>query len=344
MRFQNVALESIAYALPDEVVSSSALESRLAPLYERLKLPQGRLELMTGIRERRFWSQTIKPSEASALAGKAVFEKSQFGPEAIDCVVHAAVCRDHLEPATAASVHGILGLAEHAQIFDLSNACLGFLNAMVLCASMIEQGHIKTAMIVSGEDGKPLVDHTIEELLKKDLDRKAIKPYFANLTIGSGAVAAVLCHESLLDKHAPMLMAATVKTNTDARFLCQGGTAGESALHMQTDSEELLDAGVHLAEKNWKAFKADTGWADDTANCLVCHQVGKRHQALLYERLGLDASKDFSTFPFLGNIGSASVPITLAHACEAEAIHPGDSVALLGIGSGLSSIMLALEW
>ena len=47
MRYQNVCIESFGYTLPTEIVTSDQLEARLAPLYERLRLPPGRLELMT---------------------------------------------------------------------------------------------------------------------------------------------------------------------------------------------------------------------------------------------------------------------------------------------------------
>ena len=68
MRFGNVCLESIAAVLPEEIWTSAGIEERLRPLYERLKLPFGRLELMTGIRERRGWPEGRRPSEASAAA------------------------------------------------------------------------------------------------------------------------------------------------------------------------------------------------------------------------------------------------------------------------------------
>ena len=60
MKFTRVAIESMAYALPEDVYSSLDIEQRLSPLYSRLKLPQGRLELMTGIRERRLWPTNFK--------------------------------------------------------------------------------------------------------------------------------------------------------------------------------------------------------------------------------------------------------------------------------------------
>ena len=50
MNFNNVAIESIAYGLPEEVWTSADLEAKMATVYERLHLPEGRLELMTGIK------------------------------------------------------------------------------------------------------------------------------------------------------------------------------------------------------------------------------------------------------------------------------------------------------
>ena len=71
MHFESVAIESLDYVLfPEAVLSSDALEAELAEVYQRLKLPAGRLELMTGIRERCFWPSEFKASEASALAGE----------------------------------------------------------------------------------------------------------------------------------------------------------------------------------------------------------------------------------------------------------------------------------
>ena len=45
-----------------------------------------------------------------------------------------------------------------------------------------------------------------------------------------------------------------------------------------------------------------------------------------------------------GNTGSVALPATLTAAVEAGAVKPGYRVGLLGIGSGLNCLMLALEW
>ena len=341
MKFENVCLESLAVALPDEVWTSAEIEERLRPLYERLKLPVGRLELMTGIRERRMWAAGTRPSDASAAAGRAVLAKSTVPAERVELFIHAAVSRDMLEPATASFAHRKIGLPASAQIFDVSNACLGFLNALTIAAGLIESGQIRCAMVVAGENGRPLVEQTLRTLVERPFTRNEIKPYFANLTIGSGAVGAIICHRSLVAGRAHRLLGGVARAATQHSDLCQGDTHGTEALAMQTDSEQLLLAGVALARETWAEFSAAHGTAFDR---LVCHQVGSVHRRKLYETLGLDLARDFSTFETLGNTGSVALPATLAAAVAAGAVRDGDRVGLLGIGSGLNCLMLALEW
>jgi len=344
MRFKNVCLESIAVTLPTEVWTSAQIEERLRPLYERLRLPFGRLELMTGIRERRMWPDGTRPSDASAAAGRAVLGLSSLRREDIGLFIHAAVSRDMLEPASASFAHRKIGLPARAQIFDLSNACLGFLNSVVVAAGLIESGQIRSALVVAGENGRPLVEETVRTLLAGSLDRNAIKPYFANLTIGCGAVAAVLCHSDLAKGRGRRILGGACRSATEHSDLCQGDTGAEGALAMQTDSERLLDAGVALARETWADFEAATGWTRQSVDRAICHQVGSAHRRRLFETLGLDLAKDFSTFETLGNMGSVSLPATLSAAIDAGAVQAGDRVALMGIGSGLNCLMLALEW
>ncbi len=344
MRFEQVCIESLAVALPDESWSSAAIEERLRPLYERLKLPFGRLELMTGIRERRVWPWGLRPSDASAAAGKAVLARSGLPAEKVELFIHAAVCRDMLEPATASFAHRKIGLPASAQIFDVSNACLGFANALTVAAGLIEAGQIGCALVVAGESGRPLVEHTLKTLLDQPLSRNEIKPYFANLTIGSGAAAAMVCHRSLVRGRPHRLLGGVARAATRYTDLCQGDTFDAASLSMQTDSEQLLVAGVELAAETWRDFQAATGWTEAQVNRFISHQVGSTHRRKVYEALGLDLAKDFSTFETLGNMGSVSLPATLSAAVDAGAVRDGDRVALFGIGSGLNCLMLALEW
>ena len=342
MKFSNVVLESIHLNLPETIWSSDYIEQQVEDVYRRFRVSVGRLELMTGIKERRVWDESFLPSVESANAAKGLFKKSNIGKEKVELLIHSGVCRDRLEPATAAYVHGLLGLGREVQFLDISNACLGFLNAMMLSASMIESGQIQCALVVTAETSRELIQNTLQSIRTPGLSRKLMKQYFANLTIGSGAVAALLCHRNL-SPDSPQILGGVVAADSGHNTLCEGGNK-QGAHEMLTDSEALLHAGISLAKKNWKSFQTHMGWSDQMVDHYVCHQVGKMHQAALYDGLAIDSSKDYSSYQTLGNMGSAALPGTLARAWDEQSFNRNDKVALLGIGSGISSVMMGVKW
>lgn len=113
---------------------------------------------------------------------------------------------------------------------------------------------------------------------------------------------------------------------------------------METHASEVLKHGVELGHRTWAAFLSKFGWRPDHLDKVICHQVGSGHREAVLKALGVPLEKDYSTFPFLGNIGTVSLPLTAALAEEREFLQPGDRVGWLGIGSGLNCLMLGLEW
>ena len=348
MQYNHVCLESLGYTLPEEVVSSAAIEERLAPLYERLRLPQGRLELMTGIRERRFWKRGTLPSEKSVVSAQRAIEAAGFDRSNIGVLIHGSVCRDHLEPATASRVHHELGLSPECLIYDVSNACLGLLNGVLQIANMIELGQVRAGLVVGTEGSRQLVETTIDALNRDEtLSRKAIKSAVASLTIGSGSCAILLCDREL-SSAGSSLSAATIRANTQHHRLCHSGqdeavADGMSPL-MQTDSERLMAEGIATGVETFQSFLSEAEWNREQLNKTVCHQVGAGHRKQMCESLGIELANDFATLQWLGNTGSVALPITLARAAEEGFLKPDDNVGLLGIGSGINCIMLAVQW
>ena len=349
MRYQNVCLESIVHILPPHVMTSDELEQRLSPVYDRLSLPYGRLELMTGIRERRFFDPGTLPGQISVQAARMAVQKSGIDRRHFGALVHGSVCRDQMEPATAAGVHAGAELPANGMILDVSNACLGLLNGMLIVANLIEAGQIHAGVVVGTETGRDLVEGTIDSLLQDDnITRNSIKSAFASLTIGSGSAAIVLCDRKL-SRTGTRVLGGAVRNDTTAHNLCAGGVApsdhgGDHRPRMETDSEALLHAGVDLAANTWAATREALNWSNEEVDRVFTHQVGRAHRKLLLERLELDADKDSPTVEYLGNTGAVALPTAFSVGAEEGRLEAGHKVALLGIGSGLSAIMLGLEW
>lgn len=346
MQFDKVAIESIGFLLPDEVVTSADLEAALEPAYSRLNLPEGRLELMSGISERRFWAPGTSIGERSAQTARVALESTHLAPSDIGCLVHASVCRDYLEPATACRVHADLGLGPDCWVYDLSNACLGLLTGMVQIATLIESGAIRAGIVVGTESARNLVESTIASLnADHSLTRKTIKPSFASLTIGSGSCA-ILLVDRKLSQTDNRLLSCVARAECEHHQLCQSDTdqAGSQMQPlMETDSEQLLHAGVAVGQRTFDGL-LEQGVTRDQIDATVCHQVGATHRKMMLESLGLPLERDITTFRWQGNTGSVALPNALAMALASDQIKPGNQVALLGIGSGINSVMMTTSW
>lgn len=341
MHYNRVCLEGLSCVLPEERVPTAEIESRLAPCYDRLRLPAGRLELMSGIRERRFFPPGTRPSDVSIKAADRAIEASGIDRRHIGALIHGSVCRDFLEPATACRVHHALGLPAECLVFDLSNACLGVLSGAMQIAGMIELGQIRAGVVVGTECGRTLVENTIERLNSDlSLTRDSVKLSVASLTIGSASAAMVLC-DAELSQTENQLSTAVCRSASAGHQLCQ--SQGHTEV-MQTDSERLMRAGVEAGAETFLDLLEEAGWTAQDIDKTFCHQVGSAHRKMMLDRLGLRPEADFPTYEWLGNTGSAALPAALALGREEGWLDPNDRVALLGIGSGINCLMMGVEW
>jgi 3-oxoacyl-[acyl-carrier-protein] synthase III len=346
MKYSRVFIDSIGYELPPVVVTSQDLEARLQPVYEALRLPEGQLEALTGIVERRWWEPGFSVAQGAALAARKALAQSQVRPEDIEVLIYAAVCREQLEPATACQVAAALGMQPEA-VYDVSNACLGVMNGIVDLANRIELGHIRAGMVVSCETAREITDTMIEQMIQnRSMD--VFKASLATLTGGSGAVAVVVTDGSFRAEPRRRILGGSTRAEPQYHALCRWGldtvmTAARQII-MTTDSVSVLKYGVELGLRNWKAFLYRLGWASEMVDKVICHQVGISHRDLILKVLGIALDKDYSTYAYLGNIGTVSLPLTAALAEERGFLRPGDRVGLLGIGSGLNCLMLGVEW
>ncbi|HZU95949.1 MAG TPA: 3-oxoacyl-ACP synthase III [Planctomycetota bacterium] len=345
MRYTKVNVETLAYELGPNVVTSRALEDRLAPLYQGLRIQPGQLEALTGIRERRFWDAGAKPSEGALKAAKRALAASRVAPRDLGCVIFASVCRDNLEPATACAVASGLGLSGDVVVQDISNACLGVLSGILDVANRIELGQIKAGLVVACESAREITDIMIGRLLEKP-SMETFRTSLATMTGGSGAVAVVLTAEDVALGH--RLMGGVVRAAPEHHRICRWGPdtglPPSAPMVMETDAVAVLKNGVVLGQDTWRAFLSELDWSPARIDRVFCHQVTAGHSAAILQAFGVAKEKDFSTVEFLGNMGTAALPTGLAIGAERGVVKGGDRVALLGIGSGLNCLMLGVEW
>ncbi len=350
MKYSNVYIDSIGYEIAPVVITSAELEGRLADLYAGLHLGAGQLEALTGIVERRWWEEGYRLSDGAIAAARRALATSSVSAGQLGALIYGGVCREHFEPATACRVAAAIGVDSGAAVYDVSNACLGVLNGMVEVANRIEIGQIRAGMVVSSETAREINEIVIEQMLRTP-SMDLFKHSLATLTGGSGAVAVVLTDGSDSGSKARKLLGGANRAAPQFHELCRWGieTTEPGARHQyrqftSTDSAAVLQHGVTLGKETWQAFLRRLDWDREQVDKVICHQVGSSHRETILNALGVPESSDFSTYPYLGNMGTVSLPLTAALAEDRGFLEPGDRVAFLGIGSGLNCLMLGLEW
>lgn len=334
-RHSNVALLGLAEAVAPVEVSSRSFDERLSDTLKDLRLPRGLLQRVAGVSTRRNWENPTDYIEGAAAAGRDALADSGVPANRIGLLINTSVSRETLEPSVAVAVHDSIGLSPAAMNFDITNACLGFVNGMTVAASMIDSGQIDYALIVAGEDMSRVQEVTVARLQRPGITREEYLNEFATLTLGSGAVAAVLGRADL-HPEGHRIHGGVARAATWNHELCVGDYDG-----MFTDTQGLLSNGMDLISTAWsEAHESDWNWRD--MDHYIPHQISHVHVDALTNAIEIDAGRVAKTYPELGNVGPASLPITLAR--KAPDLKRGDRILCLGVGSGLNTAMMEITW
>lgn len=350
MKYTKVFIESFGYELAPHIVTSREIEEKLKPFFDTAGFGPGQLEALTGIKERRYWDVEHTLAEHAAVAGQKALDEAGIDPKDIGALCFCGVGQDGFEPATSCSVAHTLGLGPYAHVYDVKSACLGMVSGMVHVANEIQLGHIKAGLVVSCETARQIVDATIDEI-NTHKDVEFYKQTIATMTGGSGAAAVLLTDGTLgrTDTQRHAIKGGVVHNAIQHHGLCywgaeKSGMPTDSRVIMRTQAQEVLDHGTDLAVATYERFRKELNIPADKPDKFISHQVGEGHHQRFYSTMNFDRKKDFVTYPFLGNVGSVSLPITAAIADERGFLLPGDFVAFMGVGSGLNCYFLGVEW
>ena len=177
------------------------------------------------------------------------------------------------------------------------------------------------------------------------------KHSLATLTGGSGAVAVLLTDGSFSPERRRRLLGGVTQTAPQFHGLCRWGLetrsaplAGFRAVHVDRRGRPCSSTASSSACGPGRPSSASSAGSSEQVDKVICHQVGSGHRDTILKTLGIAAEKDFSTFPYLGNIGTVSLPLTAALAEDREFLRPGDRVGLPGHRQRAELPDARLEW
>jgi 3-oxoacyl-[acyl-carrier-protein] synthase III len=322
--------------LPEERITTQDLLREIGTK-SRFGIPYHWLERVTGIKEKRITPPGVLPSDMAVVAAKEAMERARVLPRQIDCIIYTGLTRDYLEPATAHVVQAKLG-AMNAVVFDICNACHGFMNGIHMIDALIATGQITYGLVVTGEQGSLFARQAVEKL-EKTSEHKDFVLHVAALTGGDAGAAMVIGRKVVPDSG---FVGFLLQSQGQHWQLCTAGVPlGSQA--MLTDMPIIVEETTKLVVKMFDdLFRSRLKWRVEDLAKLFIHQVGSRTSKMYTRSTGVPLTVMPQTVEVFGNLLTATIPLGI-HLSSSE-LKRGDKIYISSTGSGISLAQAGLVW
>jgi 3-oxoacyl-[acyl-carrier-protein] synthase III len=287
----------------------------------------------TGISSRHVVSEGETTSDLAARAARIAMDRAGVTADDIDMLFVGTTSPDYVMPSTACGTQAKLGLKCPA--VDLMAACSSWIYGLQCAAGLIESGRANTVLVVGAEALTRLLDFT---------DRSTC------VLFGDGAGAVVL--QASEEAGVESVVLGADGTGGEQLIVPAGGAAypvTPEALEahdqfVKMNGSEVFKFAVRVIPRATKEALALSGHDLSELRWLVPHQANQRIIATIEERLGLDDEHVYMNLATTGNTSAASIPLALDDLYTSGRLAPGDLLALVGFGAGLTWGAAVVRW
>ena len=313
--------------LPKRIVSSKELENRCG-------LPEGWCERKQGVRERR-WVEDETVSFMAAEAAKEAIANAGTQSRDIDLIINTSQAFEQAFPEGGTLVQQQLQLGDSGiPCMSVTAACLGFIVALDLCASLLAGGHYRNILVVTSETPSISLDFS--------------NPNVCTM-MGDGAAAAVVTrtppgetngiHAALMETYSEAAKVSSISRNTARNtFFNKNIAPGNFGFDFdpQPMQKTAMKYNRKFLAKLWPSSNID-------AIKLVIPNQASRF-ALDMMKFVFPPQKIIGIIDHLGNCGAVGYPMALYEAIKKNQIKRGDMVLMTGMGAGFSIIGIVLTY
>lgn len=328
---RNVGMAGLAVTVPKRVAHNTDCE--LIPEKER-----GLFIRSTGIESRRVAAKGTCTSDLCVHAAQGLMARLGWTPSDIRIIVLVTQTPDHITPSTAAIIQHRLGCSTDCAAFDVNLGCSGYVYGLWTVVSLLQgMPHGTKALLLAGDVSTACISPN---------DRSTV-PLFSDA--GS---ATCLIKDAALDRPWDFALS-TSGAAKEAIWIPEGGYRSPfqtSSLSMQDHGNGIVRRPIDLilngidvyqqAAQCWPqqvtALLGQTGIGPDQVDHAVFHQANRVINEMVRKRSGFSEVQTPSSLKELGNSGTASIAVTLAHCLRDVLKAKRNRVLLSGFGVGLS--------
>lgn len=334
----NIVIEGLEYVEAPEVITSLELEDRFKDTRDMFGIPENFIESFSGVSARRVWPLDVKYDDVALLSAKKLLDRLNIDVNEIGIIVNTSLTKRYVEPTIAVLLHEKLGLNDRCINFDVSNACVGFSNAINIISSLLKTEKIKYGLVVCGEHFHRYINLATDRLSNADISLENFMLEFATLTLGSGSVSMLLCKEEDSIHNSHLIKGQMFSVDSKHTTLNMADRD-----QMVCRSQDMLKAGIPVLNRTLEICnEVFPDWKQ--IDRFFPHQVSWSHIKALSKVTGIDVKDMEVIFPQLGNISSASWPIAIAIAENEKRLVNGMDIGVLSMGTGFNCSCLRINW
>ena len=253
----------------------------------------------------------------------------------INCIVSASAVGIQPIPCSAALIHEKIAKGTDIPALDINTTCTSFITALDTMSYLVEAGRYKRILIVSGDVASIALNPKQKESFELFSD---------------GVVACVI---EKTDEEIGIIDSLQ-KTWTEGAHSTEirGGLTNYHPKYFSEDTKEeymfnmngknILALSLKEIPKMFEEFLKKNNIKISDIDMVIPHQASIA-MPLIMQKLGFDKNKFIDEVKDFGNMVSASVPLTLAHALENKKIKKGDLIFLIGTAAGLTTNMMLIK-
>jgi 3-oxoacyl-[acyl-carrier-protein] synthase-3 len=326
-------ITAIAGYAPQQVVCNGCIESWVNE--KQAFLPEGAIERMFGVKQRRFAASDEQVSDLAVAAANNIL--LQTDKSTIDFMIFAAASSDLIEPATANIIQSKLQI--QCPVLDVKNACNSFVSAIHIANSFIASGIYKKILVVNGEK--------LSQAIKFDLETKEeLMTRIAAYSLGD-AGAAVLIEPSEDESGIYKERFESYGAHWNLCTIPGGGSMhphDASKNYFEGKTTELRNVFLQNKGRIAEECLKEIGWQMQDIDHFFMHHVSRNTFEVVAASLGLTTERFFHVIENYGNIAAASIPFAMSKAAEMGKLKKGDKIMVIGLASGISMSIQLMIW
>lgn len=307
LKFEKLGITAMAACVPSHVIDNYHYGLDIWPEEDVKKIVE-----KVGVYERRFAGEKTCSSDLCFAAAEKLIADNNIDKSEIDLLLFLSQTPDYRMPATSILLQHRLGLPTTTMAFDINLGCSGFISALSIVYSMMQNQGFKNALLLNGETRSKVYspkdrreaylfgDAGVAVLIERD--EKFGQSYFSINSDGSRGDLIMIPGGGYRN----MSSEETIKERVVDEY---GNIRSDEQGHM--NGADVFNFVIVEVPKDIKRLLKETGEDIQLIDYYVFHQANAFINNYIAKKLRLDSEKIPWTIQKYGNTSSVSVPLTI---------------------------------